>query len=178
MVERKAGKIYLDTNLQIIFSITLVAVMGVASITPAFPSIIENFGIKKEHIAWLITAFTLPGVFLTPVMGILADRFGRKQVLIPSLFLFGIAGAACGFTQSYHTLVVFRFFQGIGAAALGSINITLIGDIYEGRNRAAAMGYNGSILSIGTATYPAIGGGLASLGWNYPFFFPINQVAE
>ncbi|MCB0806103.1 MAG: MFS transporter [Bacteroidales bacterium] len=168
--------LYLETNLKVIFSITLVAVMGVASITPAFPSIIEHFEIEKEHIAWLITAFTLPGIFLTPVMGVLADRFGRKQVLVPSLFLFGIAGVACGFTHNYHALVVLRFFQGMGSAALGSINVTLIGDIYEGKKRAAAMGYNGSVLSIGTALYPALGGALASFGWNYPFFFPILAI--
>jgi len=150
--------------------------MGVASITPAFPSIIEKFEIKREHIAWLITVFTVPGVVLTPVMGVVADRLGRKRVIIPSLFLFGLAGTACGFTHSYETLIIFRFFQGIGAAALGSINVTLIGDIYQGKQRATAMGYNASVLSIGTAAYPAIGGALAMLGWNYPFFFPILAI--
>ena len=176
MANEKSGNLLQETNLHIIFSITLVAVMGVASITPAFPTIIEEFGIKREKIAWLITVFTVPGVVLTPVMGVVADRIGRKRVIVPSLFLFAIAGVACGFTTNYNTLVIFRFFQGIGAASLGSINVTLIGDIYQGQRRGAAMGYNASVLSIGTAVYPGIGGALALLGWNFPFFFPILAV--
>ncbi len=67
---------------------------------------------------------------------------------------------------------MFRLFQGIGAASLGSLNVTLIGDFFEGRQRAAAMGYNASILSIGTASYPAIGGILATIGWYFPFLLP------
>jgi ACDE family multidrug resistance protein len=176
MKEKKSGSILRDRNLHIIFSITLIAVMGVASITPAFPTIIRVFKIDREHIAWLITVFTVPGVVLTPVMGVVADRFGRKRVLVPSLFLFALAGVSCGFAKSFEVLVILRFFQGIGAASLGSINITLIGDIYQGRERATAMGYNGSVLSIGTAAYPAIGGGLTMLGWNFPFFFPVLAI--
>ncbi|MCB2221508.1 MAG: MFS transporter [Bacteroidetes bacterium] len=176
MIEEKPHRLLRDNNLHIIFSITLIAVMGVASITPAFPTIIEKFNIDREKIALLITAFTIPGVILTPVMGVVADRLGRKRVIIPSLFLFGIAGAACGFTESYETLIIFRFFQGVGAAALGSINVTLIGDIYHGKERASAMGYNASVLSVGTAVYPGIGGALAMLGWNYPFFFPVLAI--
>ncbi|MBD3166341.1 MFS transporter, partial [bacterium] len=116
---------------------------------------------------------TLPGVFLTPVLGVLADRWGRKTVLIPSLLLVGVAGTACAFTRSFALLLVFRFFHGVGSAALGSLNLTIIGDIFEGRRRTAAMGYNGGVLTVGTATYPLVGGALANFGWNVPFFLPL-----
>lgn len=66
--------------------------------------------------------------------------------------------------------------QGIGGASLGALNITLIGDLYEGNRRATAMGYNSSVLSVGTASYPAIGGGLALLGWYYPFYLPLLAI--
>ena len=68
----------------IIFSITLLAIMGVASLTPAFPEIIRQFDISVKEIGLLITIFTLPGILLAPLMGILADRLGRKMILIPS----------------------------------------------------------------------------------------------
>ena len=148
------------------------AVLGVASITPAFPKIEKVLNISEQQVGLLITVFTLPGVILTPVLGVLADRFGRKQILIPSLILFGIAGTSCFFTRHFDLLLVFRLVQGIGAASLGSLNVTLIGDFFEGRNRTAAMGYNASILSIGTASYPAIGGALATIGWYFPFLLP------
>ncbi len=152
------------------------AVLGVASITPAFPKIEKVLNISEQQVGLLITVFTLPGVILTPILGVLADRFGRKQILIPSLLLFGIAGTACFFTRHFDMLLVFRLFQGIGAASLGSLNVTLIGDFFEGRERAAAMGYNASVLSIGTASYPAIGGALATIGWYFPFLLPALSV--
>jgi len=165
-----------DANLRVIFAVTLMAVLGVSSITPAFPEIATELGVSATQIALLITIFTLPGVLLTPVLGILADRLGRKRVLVPSLLLFGVAGSACFLVREFHLLLVLRFVQGCGAAALGSINVTLIGDLFHGRERAAAMGLNASILSIGTASYPAIGGALAMLGWYVPFALPIAAV--
>jgi len=168
--------VFRNKNLYIIFGITLVSVMGVSSITPAFPAIIRYFHITAQQVGWLIAAFTLPGIFLTPVTGILADRLGRKLVLLPSLFLFGVAGFSCVFIRDFHWLLIFRFVQGIGASSLASINITLIGDIFTGEQRTAAMGYNASVLSIGTASYPAIGGLLTVFGWPFIFVLPLLAV--
>lgn len=72
--------VYTHKNLRIIFSITLMAVMGVVSVTPAFPKIVEALHISMKEIGLLITVFTFPGVLLTPVLGVLADRFGRKRI--------------------------------------------------------------------------------------------------
>ena len=163
----------IEKNMIIIFGVTLIAVMGIASITPAFPGIIKYFGISTQQVGWLIAAFTLPGIFLTPVSGILADRFGRKVVLIPALFVFGISGFLCSFMRDFHSLLALLFIEGIGAAGLSSINITLIGDLYTGEKRTTLMGYNASILSIGTAAYPALGGFIAAFGWQYIFYLPL-----
>jgi MFS family permease len=133
----------------------------------------EVFGINEQQVGLLITVFTVPGIILTPVLGVFADRVGRKWVLVPCLFLFSIAGTACGFAPSFTILLVLRFFQGVGAAALGALNVTIIGDLFQGRERITAMGLNASVLSVGTATYPAVGGILAAIAWNYPFFLPI-----
>jgi ACDE family multidrug resistance protein len=165
-----------DRNLHIIFSITLMVVMGVASIAPALPGIVRDLGISKLDVAWLITAFSLPGMLLAPFVGVLADRFGRKRILVPSIFLFAIAGTACAFTRDFNILMIFRVFQGIGAAAMGSINVTLIGDLYLGRRRVEAMGLNASALSIGAAGYPLIGGALAALAWYYPFYLSLIAI--
>ncbi len=149
------------------------AVLGVASIAPAFPKIERELNISEQQAGLLITVFTLPGVILTPILGVMADRFGRKKILVPALLLFGLAGVSCFFVRDFQILLGFRLFQGIGAASLGSLNVTLIGDFFEGRERAAAMGYNASVLSIGTASYPAIGGALATIAWYFPFLLPV-----
>lgn len=168
--------LYRDKNLQIIFGVTLMAVLGVSSITPAFPSIMRELGITVGQVGLLITFFTLPGAILAPFLGVAADRFGRKKILVPSLFLFAITGTASTFIRDFNVLLAMRVFQGIGAAGLGSINITIISDLYSGRQRAEAMGLNTSVLSIGVASYPIIGGALALLGWYYPFTLSIIAI--
>lgn len=169
-------KLYLDKNLQFVFGVTLMAVLGVSSIIPALPDIIEGLHITPAQIGLVISVFTLPGVLLAPVVGVLADRIGRKVILVPSLFVFGGFGCACFFAQSMEQLLVLRFLQGVGAAPLGVIYGTIIGDLYQGRERGQAMGYNASVLSIGTAGFPALGGFLAMLGWNYPFLLPLLAI--
>lgn len=147
-----------------------------ASITPAFPQISTELNIPAESVSLLIIVFTLPGIFMILPLGIAADRFGRKIILIPSLFLFGISGLLCFFVRDFGLLLILRFFQGAGAASLGALNIIIIGDAFSGEMRAKAMGYNSSVLSIATASYPAIGGGLALFGWHYPFLLPAFAV--
>lgn len=169
----KSKSLFLNPNLQIVFGITLMGVLGVSSITPAFPKIMNRFGLSQQEVGWLIAVFTLPGIFLTPLLGMLADRWGRKRILVPSLFVFGIAGGACALARGFPLLLILRFFQGVGAAPLGSLNITLIGDLFSGEERVKAMGYNASVLNLGTASYPALGGALAALGWFYPFLLPL-----
>ena len=167
-----------DHRLYIVFGITLMGVMGVSSIAPAFPDIARALELSSRQVGLLLTVFTVPGIFLAPVLGFLSDRFGRKRIVVPALLLFGAAGVTCGFTQSFPLLLVLRFFQGVGAASLTSLSVTLLGDMYEGDAREAAVGYNASALSIGTASYPLVGGALAAIGWQYPFLlsavaFPI-----
>lgn len=168
--------LYLNKNLLIITGVTMMAVMGVASITPAFPAIAEHFQVNYKKVGLLITAFTLPGIFLTPVLGVLADRFGRKTVLVPALFLFALAGFGCSLVDDFRLLVILRFIQGIGGASLGSLNVTLIGDIFRAEERPAAMGYNASVLSFATAAYPVVGGALTMIAWNFPFYFPLMAI--
>ncbi len=171
-----AKRLLKDRRLYVIFSITLVGVMGVASLTPALPKISQALDLNKSEVALLISAFTFPGIFLTPVGGVLADRLGRKAVLVPSLFIFGLAGFSIFFVRNFHLIVILRVIQGIGAASLGSINITLVGDFFRGKDRPAAMGYNASVLSISTASYPLIGGALAGIAWYYPFILPLLAI--
>lgn len=169
-------KVYQNKNLQIVFGVSLIAVLGVASVTPAFPTLAAALEVPPEKIGLLVTVFTLPTVLLGPVLGILADRLGRKTILVPSLFLFAIAGAACALARDFNLLLVLRFLQGVGAASLLSLSVTLVGDLFSGKERATAMGYNASVSSIGTALYPIVGGALATLGWYYPFLLPLVAI--
>lgn len=174
--EGSGEPVYKDHNLHVIWFVTLMAALGSSSVAPAFPGIREEFGISVGQVGLLITVFTLPGVLLTPVAGVLSDWYGRRTVLVPSLLLFGVAGGACALARDFELLLALRVLQGVGAAALGAINVTLIGDLFSGRERTAALGYNSTVLSVGTASYPAIGGAVATFGWFYPFALPIVAI--
>jgi len=173
---KRQKPIYRDTNLQIIFCVTLMAVMGVTIITPAFPKIVEELNISPQNVGLLISVFTFPGVILTLVLGVLADRFGRKKILVLSLMLFGIAGGACAFARDFNLLLILRFIQGIGSPSLWFLTTTIIGDLYSSKERTAAMGYNASFKGVGAAIYPAVGGALAMLAWYYPFLISIIAI--
>lgn len=160
-----------SSTLHVILSSSLIGVMGVSLISPVLPSLRPVFGVNDAQIGLLITAYTFPGIFITPFIGLAADRLGRKTVLVPLLFLFGLAGAGIAFTSNFTIVVVLRLFQGIGATALVTLAVTLIGDLYDGGQRAALIGFNGSLLATGAALYPFIGGALASIRWNVPFLF-------
>ncbi|MCF7935287.1 MAG: MFS transporter [Synergistales bacterium] len=159
--------------LPVIVMVTLIAVMGVASVTPVFPSLARALSIRPERTGLLITCFTLPGIVLAPLAGLAADVVGRKRILIPALALFALAGAGCFFTDRFAHILALRFLQGIGAAPLPVVNLTIMGDLFNGRRLNRSMGINASLLSVGTATYPAIGGALGMLGWNAPFLLPL-----
>lgn len=175
-MSKQAPSLRVSRHLLLVFGITLMVVMGVSSIMPILPDLARAFDMPMSSVGMVFMAFTLPGVILTPVGGILADRIGRKKVLIPSLLLFALGGTACAFAQTLPALLACRFVQGIGAAPLGVLYTTIIGDLYEGNDRMQAMGYNAGVLSLGTAIYPAVGGLLGEIGWNVPFLLPLLAI--
>ncbi|OLZ39385.1 hypothetical protein A6E15_18605 [Natrinema saccharevitans] len=129
------------------------------------------FGISDTQIGLVITAYTLPGVILTPFIGLLSDRLGRRTVVLPLLLLFGLAGGGIALGPSFRGVLALRLLQGIGGSGLMMLAITLIGDFYGGERRNRVMDINSSSIGIGAATYPLLGGALAAIRWNVPFAF-------
>src|SRR5271156_1600823 len=82
----------------------------------SLPSITESLGATFAGIEWVITAYTLSFASLLLPAGALADRFGRKRVLVTGLVLFTLASFFCGAARNLDTLIAARAVQGIGAA--------------------------------------------------------------
>jgi len=160
-----------SSTLYVILSCSLMGVMGVSLVSPVLPDLRPVFGVTDAQVGLVITAYTLPGVVVTPFVGLVADRFGRRRVVVPLLVLFAVAGAAVAVARTFAGVIALRFLQGIGASALITLAVTLIGDVYEGPRRDAVMGVNGSTIGTGAAFYPLLGGALAGLRWSAPFLF-------
>lgn len=170
-----------DKNFYIINAVTLIAILGGSTIGPVLPALTTTFNVSPKGIELVMTAFLVPIAIATPIFGVLADRLGRKQILVPSLLLFAVAGSFCSFAQNFPNLIAWRFVQGLGAASLESLSLTMIGDLYAGKMLPFVMSCNASIIAISSAVYPTIGGALTSLSWRYPFLlsacaFPVAML--
>lgn len=158
----------------LVYGIALLSVMGVAGILPVLPLLAKHFAIADSALGILIASFTLPGIFLTPLCGVLSDRLGRKSVLLPALLLFAGGGAGCIFADTQNELIFFRAVQGMGAAGFGTLYNTLIGDLCRNENtRLKALGSAMMLVALGGALFPALGGLLGELHMTAPFYLTL-----
>jgi MFS family permease len=162
-----------NRNLQIVLALTTTSMLGVGSLSPAFPEIMRDFHLDTHQVGLLITVYTAPGIVLSPIAGLLADRVGRRVVIVTGLIIFALSGVACALSTSYEALLLFRFIQGLGGSPLSAVNNTVLADLFGGRQRIEALGYNQSVSSMSALMHPLIGGAVALLGWQYPMLLPL-----
>ena len=167
----RSGVLPWSANFRVVLASSMIGIMGVSLLTPVLPRLKTVFGVGDPAVGLLVPAFTLPGVVLTPLAGVAADRFGRRRTLVPLLVLFGVAGAASAFAPDFATVLALRVLQGIGGSALIMLAITLIGDYYDDPRRSAAIGINGGAIGSSGAIFPLVGGMLATVRWEAPFLF-------
>ncbi len=153
----------------VVVASSLMGVMGVSLISPTLPAVQTALSLTDPEVSLLLTAFSLPGILLAPLIGILADRYGRRAVLVPCLLAYGITGGSIVFVREFGLVLALRVVQGSAASGLVTLAVTLIGDTFSGPRRNRLMGVNGAAISVGTASYPLIGGALAELSWTAPF---------
>lgn len=153
----------------VIVASSLMGVMGVSLISPTLPAVRTALSLTDPEVSLLLTAFSLPGILLAPLIGVLADRYGRRTVLVPCLLAYGVAGGSVVVVREFGLVLALRVVQGSAASGLVTLAVTLIGDSFAGARRNRLMGVNGAAISVGTASYPLIGGALAELSWTAPF---------
>lgn len=148
----------------LIWSITLTGITANTLVAPVLPDIIEDFARPDSSAGILVASASLPGVVAAPVIGVLADRFGRKLVLVPCLTLFAVTGALTALAPGFWFLIAARFLMGIGTAGLINLAVVLIGDHYDGVERVRQVGRNAAVLTSGLALLPLLSGVLAEIG--------------
>ena len=158
-----------SSTVQIVLAATLLAPLGVPLISPTLPAFRDAFGITDAQASLLISTYFLTGIVLSPFIGMLADRIGRRAVLIWGLIAFSISGGAIALAPSYEAILLLRTIGGTAAAGIFITTVTLIGDSFEGTQRNSVLGMNNAVLSAGAALFPIIGGALATVAWNVPY---------
>lgn len=114
--------------------------LAIDSMLPAMPQIGEALGVASANQRqWILTAYLLGFGAAQIVYGSLADRFGRKPVLLVGLAIYVIFAAACAFATSFEMLLVARALCGVGAAATRVLSVSIVRDCYSGRQMAKVM---------------------------------------
>jgi MFS family permease len=167
-----------ERQFQLLLLMNVMAPLGSALLSPVLESLIDPFGVSAANIGLMISAFTAPAIVMIPVTGMLADRYGRRPVLIFGLLCFGGAGTAIALTTDFTIALLLRLLQGVGFASLSPIIITSIGDLYEGTEEATAQGLRFTGSGVVQTVFPLAAGVLVVLAWQYPFLlhliaFPI-----
>ncbi|WP_429269888.1 MFS transporter [Paraburkholderia sp. EB58] len=142
-------------------------------------SIAKSLHADFAAIEWVISAYTLAFATLVMPAGALADRFGRKRVLIIGLLVFTIASFFCGAASSSAVLNVARAVQGVGAALQLSAALAVLSHGFQGRERAKAFAFWGSVIGVAIMLGPIAGGLITQvLGWQWAFYvnLPIGLV--
>ena len=159
------------------FSVTAVGLLHNSIFVSSTPEILRTFGESENLAGLLIAAGSIPGVVVAPFIGFLADRFGRKKVLIPCLIIYGVFGLLVGLSPSLSWFLILRIFQGLGSAGLINLVVVIISDNWGSLERARLIGQNAAAITISVAIYPVAGGGITDLiGWRWnflTFFLPL-----
>ena len=154
--------------LPLVFVVTLTSIMGNSLLSPAIPDILEHFGRPDGDAGYLLAATSLPGIVIAPLIGLLADRWGRRNVLVPCLAIFGIAGIGAAAAPTFGLMLLARFVMGFGAAGLVNLAIVLVSDHFTGEARTHWIGRNAAVLTAALATFPMASGLITEFaGWRW-----------
>lgn len=156
----------------IVIGMFMAAIEGTI-VSTAMPSIVSDLG-GFRLFSWVFSIFLLTQAVSIPIYGKLADLFGRKPVYIFGVLIFMVASILCGFASTMVLLIVFRFFQGIGAGAIQPIATTIVGDIYTIEERSKVQGYLASVWGISAIIGPALGAFFVQyLSWSWVYWINI-----
>lgn len=137
----------------------------------SLPAIARDLACSFADIEWVVSAYILAFAACLMPMGALADRFGRRRLLLLGLALFTFASLLCGLAPGAGALNAARALQGVGAALQLSAALAVLGHEFRGADRARAFGFWGMVIGIAVALGPLVGGAItSSIGWRWVFF--------
>ncbi len=152
----------------------LIDVIGVGIILPVVPALIKelNGGSTSDasiYGGWLMFAYAFMQFICAPIVGALSDQYGRRPVLLLSLFGFGLDYILAGFAPTIGWLFVARVVAGVTGASFTTAN-AYIADVSEPEKRSQNFGMVGAAFGLGFIIGPLIGGVLGEYGPRVPFF--------
>jgi DHA2 family multidrug resistance protein len=148
----------------------LLQVLDTTIANVALPHMQASLGATQESINWVLTSYIVASAIALPISGWLADRVGRKRLLLVSVVGFTIASVLCAVSVSLTEMVVFRTLQGISGAFIVPLAQATLFDINPREKHGQAMAMFGGGIMIGPILGPVLGGWLTdSYSWRWVF---------
>lgn len=136
----------------------------------AIPAIVDDLGITSTEVQWVQESYTLVFAALLLVFGSLADRFGRRRVMIVGVVVFAAASVLAATAPSGSILILARLVQGVGGAMILPTTLSIINATFRGRERGIAFAVWGSTIGGMAAVGPLLGGWLTTaFSWRWAF---------
>ena len=159
----------------ILCGVPFVMVLGNSMLIPVFPQMKQAMSLTQFQVGLIVTFFSVPAGILIPLAGFLSDRYGRKPIMVPALFIYGIGGlisgvAALSMKTPYSVLLVGRVVQGAGAGGTYQLAMALTGDTFQSAERTKALGLLEASNGLGKVLSPILGSLIALISWYAPFF--------
>ncbi|ALB45195.1 MFS transporter [Clostridium beijerinckii] len=153
---------------------TLMSAIDTSIVNIGLPTIARAFNADFASLQWIALSYLLAVTSLIVGIGRIGDIFGKKNIFIYGIIIFTVASLLCGISTSIYELIIFRALQGIGGSILITLSFAIAGDLVPKEKLIQSMGILTSMLPIGFALGPSVGGFLISLfGWRYIFFINI-----
>jgi len=151
----------------------LLAMLDNLIVSTALPRIVGDLG-GVAHLSWVVTAYILASLVVTPFYGKLGDMYGRKKFFVVAIVIFLAGSALSGLSQSMAELITFRAIQGLGAGGLMVGAMATLGDIVAPRERGRYMSYMMVIMMLATIGGPLLGGFITeNFSWRWIFYINI-----
>jgi EmrB/QacA subfamily drug resistance transporter len=149
-------------------------------VVTALPAIHAGIGGSVGTLEWTINAYTLPfaaGIITAAALG---DRLGRRRMYVTGLLIFAASSAACALAQNAEELIAARAVQGLGAALVTPLSLTILASVFPRERRGTIVGIWGGIGGLAVAAGPLVGGAVVQgLDWHWIFWInvPIGLAA-
>ena len=166
--DRRAGRAQALT----LIGLAMLPALAIVSLVPNLPQLFEHFKDVPNHELWVPMVLTIPSLCIAlfaPLMGLIADKWGRRPLLLAALVSFSFLGLLPMLLDSLPAIIASRFIVGIAEAAILTVSNALMGDYFAGEERQKWLGMQTTVGPVFASALILAGGALGSWSWRGPF---------